>query len=91
MRAQFYESLIAEAFNNRGRLEDDFRRDAVHKECNYRVRMCEQLLAAINAAGGQMALQDVLRVARLASGHADYPRQLARYCVGLEEGPGTAG
>lgn len=83
--------MIAEALGNRGQMEDDFRRDPAHKECNYIVLMCQQLLDVVNAVSGGMALQDVLRDARLTSGHADYPHQLARYCAELEEVPGAAG
>ncbi|WP_432263375.1 hypothetical protein [Cupriavidus sp. TMH.W2] len=84
-----YGELIASALRNRGSRKDDFEYDADHHEYRYVIRMCQQLAGSIRANTGKcIDLSEVLRVERMASGHADYQSKFAVYC--WELGAGTS-
>ena len=76
-----YYDLIGQALAARGRMPDDYERDAEHQEPVYVVRLCRQLANRIGRP--DITLADVLRADRCASGHTDYQRRLAADCYAL--------
>lgn len=76
--ARPYVDIIDEALTAR---DQDVTVDPVSGLPRFVQAMCERLLARIQVDRPETVLSEVLAADRLASGHADYHRRLARSCA----------
>ena len=82
---QPYYGLIDEALSARSASNGDFETDSEHGVPVFVSRMCAQLAKACAERGqAGVTIKDILSLDTMASGHTDYHRKLALYCMELE-------
>lgn len=79
-----YYSTIEQALNSRSVKAGDFETDLDYKAPRYVVRMCMAIQSAALERGARLDLPRVMKAETLASGHSDYHRKFALYCMEME-------